>query len=257
MTTEKTTYSLALSGGGIRGMAHIGALQALIENGIEPRVIAGASSGALVGAFYAAGYEPQEILKFFEDTALFTFDKYIHRKPGILDTEKFYQVFKPFFPEDQFSGLEKKLFIVATDILEGAPRVFTEGPLIQAMLASAAFPFVLSPIEIDGSYYADGGIINNFPVELVKGKCQKTIGVFANPLPSIQPDELSSSMAVLERAFKIGMASMSIPKFEDCDILVAPEELSQFTTFNKDHIGEAYKIGYTHTQKALEASGIR
>ncbi len=257
MESEEVTYGIALSGGGIRGMAHIGALQALLERGIHPKVIAGASSGALVGAFYAAGYAPQEILKFFKDTSIFTFDKYIHRKPGILDTAKFYQVFKPYFPQDQFSALEKELLIVATDILDGTQRIFNDGPLIRAMLASAAFPFVLSPFEIEGGYYADGGIINNFPVELVKGKCDRIIGVFANPLSSIQPGELSSSMAVLERALKIGMASMSIPKMEICDILVAPEELSRFTTFNKDHIDEAYQIGYAHTQKALEKAGIR
>ena len=91
---ENQNYGLVLSGGGVRGMAHIGAIKALEKHGIFPTCIAGASAGAIVGAFYAAGYACEEILAFFHSTSLFSINKYAYRKPGLLDTDKFFKIFK-------------------------------------------------------------------------------------------------------------------------------------------------------------------
>jgi NTE family protein len=79
---KEFTYGLVLSGGGIRGLAHVGVIKALEEEGIYPSYIAGASAGAIVGAFYAAGYSGEEILAFFQKTSLFSLDKYAYEKPG-------------------------------------------------------------------------------------------------------------------------------------------------------------------------------
>jgi NTE family protein len=244
-------YGLVLSGGGIRGLAHAGVIKALEEEGIYPTHIAGASAGAIVGAFYAAGYSGEDILAFFHETSIFSVNKYAYKKPGLIDTNKFYEIFKEYFPEDNFKSLKKKLFISTTDILAGKSKFFHEGPLIHTILASAAFPVVLSPMKINDVLYADGGITNNFPVEPLLVHCDKIIGIYVNPLKKVNAEELESSWDVMDRAFKIGMANTSIQKFGQCDLVIAPEKLSAFGTFSMNHLDDAYEIGYEAAKKQL------
>ncbi|MBK8501155.1 MAG: patatin-like phospholipase family protein [Saprospiraceae bacterium] len=249
---NEPTYGLVLSGGGIRGLAHVGVIRALEEEGIYPGYIAGASAGAIIGAFYAAGYSCEDILAFFHETSIFSIDKYAYGKPGFFDTEKFYQIFRTYFPTDDFKDLAKKLFVSATDILAGKTKFFHEGPLIHAVLASAAFPVVLSPMMIDEVLYADGGITNNFPVEPLLAHCDRIIGVYVNPLNKIKAEELTSARNVMDRAFRIGMANMSIQKFSHCDLVISPEKLSRFGTFSIRHLDESYEIGYEEARKHLD-----
>lgn len=250
-------YGLVLSGGGVRCIAQIGAIKALEEQGIYPSVIAGASAGAIVGAFYAAGYTWEEILSFFQHTTLFSVNNYTYRKPGLIDTDKFYHILVQYFPEDGFEALKKPLYISATDIVAGKNKIFHKGPLIYPVLASAAFPVVLSPVEINGALYADGGITNNFPVEPLLGRCDKIIGSYVNPLKKINPKALTTSYAVLDRALKIGMASVSEQKFAHCDLIIAPQPLNDFGTFSMNRMDEIFHIGYETTRKLLESLEVK
>ncbi|MEM1320715.1 MAG: patatin-like phospholipase family protein [Bacteroidota bacterium] len=249
---SETKFGIVLSGGGIRGLAHIGVIKVLEEEGIYPQYIAGTSAGAIVGALYAAGYGAEDVLKFFKETSLFSVNKYAYGKPGMLDTDKYYQAFLPYFPEDSFDALDKKLYVTATDILVGKTRFFHEGPLIKSILASAAFPIVLSPVSIGETIYADGGITNNFPVEPLLIHCDKVIGVYANPLKVIKAEELSSAQKVMSRAFKIGSANMSIQKFSLCDLVIAPQKLNEFNTFSMNHLEDAFEIGYKKAKEHLD-----
>jgi NTE family protein len=249
METKK--YGIVLSGGGVRGIAHLGVLKALEEHGIYPEFISGASAGAIVGAFYAAGHSVEEILYFFKSTSMFSWQNYTYRKPGILDTDKFESLFASYLPGDNFSNLTKTLFVSATDIEKGRNVIFQEGTLVRKVLASAAFPMVLSPVRIEDTYYADGAITNNFPVEPLLSICDTIIGSYVSPLPVIQHGELTNSMAVLERAFKIGMATLSESKFQHCNILIAPHQLNQVGTFSMNRIDEVFEIGYEAAQRTL------
>ncbi|WP_273444713.1 patatin-like phospholipase family protein [Neolewinella agarilytica] len=249
---KQPTYGLVLSGGGIRGLAHAGVIKVLEEEGISPTYVSGASAGAIVGALYAAGYGGEDILKFFQETSIFSFRNYAFGKPGLIDTDKFYASFLTYFPEDDFGALGKKLFISTTDILSGKPKTFHEGPLIKAVLASAAFPVVLSPVMIEGVLYADGGITNNFPVEPLLAYCDKVIGVYVSPLGKVSAETLTSSRAVMDRSFKIAMGNMSMRKFHNCDAVIEPENIGDFSTFDTSHLKEAYEMGYQEARKQLE-----
>ena len=240
----ETKYGMVLSGGGVRGIAHLGVIKALEERGIYPELIAGASAGAIVGAFYAAGHSWEDILHFFKSTSMFSWQNYTYRKPGILDTDKFEHLFATYLPGDSFASLTKTLFVSATDIEKGKNVIWQEGSLVRKVLASAAFPMVLSPVQIEGTFYADGAITNNFPVEPLLPLCDTIIGSYVSPLPIVQPGELTNSMAVLERAFKIGMAALSESKFQHCDILIAPHQLNEVGTFSMNRIDEVFEIGY-------------
>lgn len=242
---------LTLSGGGIRGVAHIGALKALEEHGISPSYISGTSSGALVGALYAMGYDFDEILNFFKTLEIFKLSRYAVRKPGFIDSEKFYDEMKIYLPEDSFGALQKKLFVTATDILKGSLKVFHEGSLIKPLLASASVPGIFTPVKIEDSYYVDGGILNNFPVDLVAPFSDQIIGIYVNPFESITIDYLKHSYNVIERAFHIKSANESLPKFHQCDLIIFPEELSRYGMFSFKYTDQIYDLGYRYTKAKL------
>lgn len=242
---------LVLSGGGMRGAAHIGAIKALEEHNLYPTHIAGTSAGAIVGALYAYGYNWKDILKFFKGIQLLDIKKYALNKPGFIDAEKFYSSFKTYLKEDDFSALKKFLIVTATDIINGKLDTFHEGELITPILASAAFPGVFAPVEFNGSYYVDGGTLNNFPVDLLKGMCDTIIGVNVNAFNPITIKDLKHSHNVVERAFKLKSVKEDQIKLNDCDLVVSPVGLSKYGTFDKKYLNEIFKIGYDATIKAL------
>lgn len=249
---DKTQFGLVLSGGGTRGMAHIGAIKAMEEYGIRPSYIAGTSSGAVVGAFYAAGYSSDEMLDFFKKTPFFSFSHYTFWKPGFLDADKFYPIFKEYFPDDRFESLQKQLFIPATDIINGQSKIFSSGQLIRPMIASAAVPGVLSPLEINGVLYSDGGILNNFPIEPLQAHCDKIIGIYLSPIKEIKLNTLKTSYSVMERAYHLATAKDSIQKFPLFDKIICPEELYPYGTFDMYSLETIFQIGYETAQRELK-----
>jgi NTE family protein len=243
---------LVLSGGGVRGAAHLGVIKALEEKDIQPSYVSGASMGAIVGAFYAAGHSSSEILDFLTNTSMFSYQHFAYRKPGLINTESFYDKFKEYFPEDRFEALEKTLYICATEMVKGKSKFFHKGPLIKSIFASAAFPGMLSPIVINEKVYADGGIINNFPVEPLLSHCDMIIGCYVNPLEKVKAEDLDSTTRILERAYDIGRSSMTDSKFHHCDILIAPPSLNKYGTFSLSQMDEVFQIGYEAAREALE-----
>ncbi|TYC10553.1 patatin-like phospholipase family protein [Bizionia gelidisalsuginis] len=242
---------LVLSGGGARGAAHIGAIKALEENSIFPTHIAGTSAGAIVGALYAAGVSWSEILNFYKTISIFQASRYARNKPGFINSANFYDDLKAYLPNDNFETLKKTLFITASNIIDGTLKIFSKGQLIKPIIASASFPGVFTPTEINGKFYVDGGVINNFPIEPLKNTCDKIIGVYVNPLKKISIKDLKHSYTVIERAYKIKNAVESMAKFSACDIMINPQDLSNYGTFDMNSIDAIFNVGYTATLKAL------
>ncbi|WP_055436895.1 patatin-like phospholipase family protein [Lacinutrix algicola] len=247
---------LVLSGGGARGAAHIGVIKALEEHNIFPTHIAGASAGAIVGALYAAGINWTEMLNFFKTIPLFHTSRYARNKPGFLNSVNFYDDLKTYFPDDNFEALKKPMFIPAANIIDGNSKIFSKGQLIKPIIASASFPGVFTPTEINGKYYVDGGTLNNFPVEPLKSTCDKIIGVYVNPLKVVSIKDLKHSYSVIERAYKIKVAAESMSKFSDCDLVISPQELEKYGTFGMNNIDAIFDLGYIATKKALEEKKI-
>ena len=195
---------LVLSGGGASGMAHIGVLQALEENGVPVDCITGSSMGALIGGMYAAGYSPWEIdslfrtpqfrimaeggveakhtysfkqghpdatllsLRFDLDTALQTSLPTSLRSPALLDFEQM----RGFAPANTVAGGDfDSLFVpfrcVASDLTAQRAMIFRDGDLAQAVRASMSYPFYFKPIRVDGHLMMDGGLYNNFPSDVM------------------------------------------------------------------------------------------
>lgn len=247
---------LVLSGGGIRGIAHIGAIKALEEYGIFPTHVAGTSVGAIVGALYAYDYSWSDILIFFKNLQIFDITKYAIGKPGLIDAEKFYPDFNTYLKEDDFRALHKSLIITATNILDGNLKTFHEGELIKPILASAAFPGVFAPVKIKDSYYVDGGALNNFPVESLKSNCDIIIGSYVNGIDTVTIKDLKHLQHVVERAIKLKSIKEDYDKFRLCDMVIYPKELGKYGTFDKKHIDEIFGIGYDKTKEVLNGSTL-
>jgi len=249
---QAKSIGVVLSGGGIRGMAHIGLIKAMQEHGLDAKVVAGSSVGALVGALYANGNSVEDMLQFFKDTPLFQYNFFSISKPGFINTERYFNIFKGYFPKDSFESLEKPLYVVATDLLRGEEKVFTKGELIKPLLASAALTPVFSPVEINKTLYADGGVMNNFPKEYVDGKADFIIGSNVSIAGEVQKKDLKNSLQLAGRVTGLMIYASSHQKLKECDLFIEPKELEKIGVLDKKGIQKAFVIGYDHASRMLE-----
>lgn len=197
---ERPKVGLVLSGGGAKGLAHIGVLKVLEEEGVRVDYIAGTSMGAIVGGLYASGYTATELDSIFNSIDVSALIKdYIPRISKSFYEKKndeIYALSLPFdnfkigFPKalsrgmynynlmnrllahvrhvDDFSKLKIPFLCIATDLETGEGVVLKKGYLPQVILASGAFPSLFAPVEIDGKYLIDGGVVNNYPIDQLR-----------------------------------------------------------------------------------------
>jgi NTE family protein len=237
-------FGLVLSGGGSRGLAHAGVLRALVEAGLDPDCISGTSSGALIGALHASGRDTGEILDFFEKTSPIRLSRLAgFGKAGWLDTDKIEDDIRSWFPDDSFEALDRPLFVSATDLERGRLQVFHSGPLVRPLLASSSIPFVFTPTTIGGRTFADGGILDNFPVDPLREICDVVVGVHATPLAEKDAGALDSSLSVTRRALEVAMHHGASRKFERADLVLSAAGLGDYATFDIRRHREIVEIG--------------
>jgi NTE family protein len=164
---------LALSSGGARGLAHIGVIQVLEENGIEVDVIAGCSMGSYVGAVWAYGYDGYVMEKLAREVekrwGLFELiDPFILPRQGFLRGEKVKRRLKRSIGDVHFSELVRPLRIVATNMTTLERAIFSTGEVACAVHASSAIPGACVPVRIENEYYLDGGISDPLPVDVLQ-----------------------------------------------------------------------------------------
>ena len=240
---------LALSGGGVRGAAHVGVLQFMHELEIPVHIIAGTSAGAIVGSLLAAGNEPASILEVFKKIRLFDYSRMTWAKPGLLDGDSFQDLLDSYFSIDDFKDLPKELLVVGTDLLEGGMHVFEEGPVIKAVLASAAYPVIFSPIKFEEKLYVDGGVFNNFPADLIKDRCDLLIGVNVNPIPGVQEKDLGGTWQIMMRVMELTLQQKDLWKSELCDLYLEPMEILPYNIFDTYSVDEIFEVGYNEAKK--------
>jgi len=246
------SIGLVLSGGGVRGMAHIGLIRALNTYGISANSVAGSSVGALVGALYANGNTVEDMLAFFKETPLFKYNFLTLVKSGFIDTDRYFNIFKGYFPEDSFEALDRQLHVVATNLQKAEQRFFTGGELIRPLLASAALPPLFSPLELDGELYADGGIMNNFPMEPVKDKVDFIIGSNVSVVGELQKKDLKNSIQLTGRVTGLMIYAINKQKLIACDFLMEYEGLESIGVLDRKGLEKAYQIGYEQSSRQLE-----
>jgi len=253
MKIDGGTLGLVLSGGGSKGIAHAGVLKYFDEIGLEPSHIAGTSSGAIVSSLYAWGKKPEEILEFFKSIYFFHWKHFTFRKAGFIDSEAFRDYFTSVFKDATLGDMKYKMHLTATDLVSGKLKIFgSETKIADAVLASSAFPGIISPYEIDGRLYSDGGIINHFPTDILQGRCDNLVGIYVSPIQKIEASDLRTIRSVTTRAYDLLSANTNMQKFTLCDWVIAPDELALYSTFetNKLKMDEIFKIGYEAARKS-------
>lgn len=253
MDFKTLSIGLVLSGGGSKGIAQAGAIKFLEEQHIRPTQIAATSAGSIVGALYAFGKTPEEILEFFQSIYIFHWKHITFKKAGFVDSNAFKAYFYEIFQDSVLSDLQIQTHITATDMVNGTLKIFDKNTkIVDAILASSAFPGVISPYEFEGNLYSDGGILNHFPTDLIRHKCEVLIGVYVSPIQKILAKDLSSIKAVTTRAFDLLSENSNIQKIQNCDWIIAPKELSNFSTFetSKSKMETIFNIGYNEAKKS-------
>ena len=267
-----------LSGGGAKGAAHVGFLQALEEAGIVPDYIVGSSVGALVGGYYAAGWRPDEMKD------LLVSDEFEMRIKGIAPWEfgfkqgeanpALFQVklasdggslkgnlisslkmdwslMKELGPaegyaQSDFDRLMIPFRCVASDVILKKDSVFSSGNLAQAVRASISFPFYLKPVWIDGKPHFDGGLYNNFPVDVLEEEFQPDFIIGCDVSDSIElakTDDLASQIET--------MITRPQKRVESNSHMVVIEPKMEVETFDFDLLDEAVNAGHLATEEMI------
>lgn len=157
---------MVLSGGGARGLAHIGALEVLEAHGFDAQVVAGTSMGGIVGALWASGKKSKELLQIARGTSWIRMLS-LNPRGGLISHERMQKFLKEHLPTT-FGQLERRLVLTAVDLEAGRLTYFHEGELLGAVLASGAYPGLVWPISYKGRVYVDGGVLDNLPVDAAR-----------------------------------------------------------------------------------------
>ncbi len=250
MICKNYNTGLVMSGGAVRGFAHVGVLQALNEHNIFPDIISGVSAGAIIGALYADGYTPRQILTLLWRRNIFRFVKLSPGTSGFLRINGLRKVLKESLHSKTFKQLPIPLIVTVTNVLTGKVEYISEGNLIDAILASASIPVLFKPYEMNGNTYIDGGMTDNLPVFPIKNRCNEIIGVHVNPVGKIE--QVKGLINIALRAFHISVASHVDRKKELFKYFIEPLELRKYGYLDVKKGKEIFRVGYKKAMKVLD-----
>lgn len=274
---------VVLSGGGAKGFAHIGVLKALDKAGVQIDYIGGTSMGAIIGGLYAAGYSANQIEEIIFTTDFLTlirdrlprnsetffekeygektvitlpvnkgkigFPRAISKGQNVLNL--LLELFDSVDGNQDFSKLSTPFFCIATDVENGAPVILESGSLPIALRASASFPSLLNPVEINNKLLVDGGIANNFPVSVMKDKGMDiVIGVDVEG-KLFQKEKINSVVALLNQIMSYQMYSKTDEEIKKLDVYIHPE-IFNYTVVDFDKKNEILEKGTIEAKKYVK-----
>lgn len=271
---EQPKVGLVLSGGGAKGLAHIGALKVIEEAGVEIDFVGGTSMGAIIGGLYAAGYSATELDSIFRNTNLSELiqdnvprsAKTFYEKE---DSERYaitlpFNNFKVSFPQaisggqniynefvrllyhvkdlSDFNQLPIPFLCIATNIETGKPVLLDHGYLPEAIIASGTLPSLFEPSEVNGQILIDGGVVNNYPVDEVRAKgADIIIGVDVQDALAKRED-LESATEILVQINNYRTVNDMVNKVGKTDIYIKPN-ISDFSVIDFEKGNEIIQSG--------------
>jgi NTE family protein len=252
-----------LSGGGVRGLAHIGVLKVLEREQIPIDLLAGTSMGGLVAAAYAAGLSPEEIeeeaLRLSNPRRLITFIDRARDRRGLIKGKRITEYLAKRLGAVDFDELRLPLSLLAVDLNEGESVVLREGQLMEAVRATIALPGVFTPVERGDQLLVDGGLLNNLPVDVVRemgadivigvdvATSAKVVALFTERMHNrrLVPDGLVNTLEVMWRSVAIMREEISNRCLENAkpDLLIQPSISHLVTTLT----------GFSRAAEVIEA----
>lgn len=243
---------LALGGGGLRGIGHIGVLLALEELGIKADYVAGTSAGSMVGALYSAGYSPNRMIEELKKLRVKDIrDSRLIWKPS--DSSNIEEVLKNIFGKDLvFSELKIPLSVVAVDICSGKQVNITSGSVAKASSGSCAVPGVFTPVEYGDMHLVDGGLTCTVPADVVRDMgANAVLAVEVNRARGSGTDSMKL-MDVLKSSLGIIMQSNVEKTLRYADLVLKPN-LESFSSSKLGDIDAMVKEGYDAVMQNKEA----
>lgn len=235
----------ALSGGGAKGFAHLGALKVLEKCGLKPDVIAGTSAGALAGVFYADGFHPEEIAELFRKKEFRQFVEISIPRAGFFKSTGLHSFLKNNLRSKRFEDLQIPFYVIATDWNRAASVAFSNGDdLVDAVVASCSVPVIFNPQNINGIPYVDGGLLKNFPVSVIRKQCKYVIGV--NVALMIPPAEKSTIRNMMERTFNLMSNANTVVDRAQCDILIETKGIDKYRMFDLHNMEIIANAGFNN-----------
>ncbi len=247
---KKYKNGLVLSGGAAHGFAHLGVLEAMEEMNAVPDIISGASSGAIVGSFYADGFSTEEIMELFANNKLLGFVSLKVRKQGLFDISGLRKIMKNNLRTKQLENLKIPLIIATTNLNNATTEYFDRGNLIDLVLASSSIPVLFNPVVIGENYYVDGGITDNFPVAPLVDLCDEITAVNVNPVGGFDPTG-DGLLQLAVHTFHISVYSRVDAKRKYIDHFIEPEGLAKYSYTDLSAAREMSRLGYEEAIKVL------
>ncbi len=274
---------LVLSGGGAKGLAHVGALKVIEEAGVELDFIAGSSMGAIVGGLYASGYSATELDSIFRNTDFNEIiqdnfprgSKTFYEKAN---SERYaltlpFNNFKITFPKgissgqniynklvklmyhvkdiDDFSQLPIPFFCMATDVENGVEVLLDQGYLPEAVIASGAFPSLFEPEEVNGLILIDGGVLNNYPVEEIRERGAEIVIGLDVQHGLRDREELLSASDILLQINNYRTVGAMTEKANMTDVYIKPE-VEAYSVIDFDKIDTLIALGENAAMAKLD-----
>ncbi len=168
MHVERRKVGLVLSGGGARGLAHLGVLSVLEEHNIFADLIVGTSFGSIVAGYYGMGYSVDDMKNKAEEFKTMITQQDTRLLCGFSAGEKAEKFLKSDFGDTRIEELRLPVFVLAVDITSSDMHVFSDGPIFPAIRASSSFPGLFPPLLLEGHRYIDGGILNSMMLKVAK-----------------------------------------------------------------------------------------
>jgi NTE family protein len=263
---------LVLGGGGMKGLAHVGAWRAVQESGVRVSEVVGTSIGALVGACIAGGLEPDRLTglaRALQKPEIVTLNRWALlfngiRQPSVFRGDVFQRYIESVLPARTFGELRLPLSINAVDLATGEQEWFGAGgrddvPLAQAVYASCALPVFYPPALVDGRHYVDGGISDALPLEraVARGATRIiAVDVSAGAVQDADDAVAKGMVAIHHRVMQImGYARrrVMLDAWSGPELLYVRPELETYSTFDFVNVEYFLEEGYRATRAALDA----
>jgi len=256
-TNKPHRIGYALSGGFIKGFAHLGVIQALLEYDIKPDIISGVSAGSLVGALYADGNEPHQVVEFFNGQKFMDLTSWALNTSGFFKLDEFKAFLDAHLKTKRLEDLKIPLVITATDLDHGKSVTFRKGDIVELVAASCCMPIMFTPVQINGVNYVDGGVFKNLPVSTIRKECEKIVAVNVSPI--IAEKYKLNILNIAMRSYHFMFRANAFPDRESADLLIEPYGLKGYS--NRELVkaekifDQGYKVGKEVLKRISEEKG--
>jgi len=239
--------ALALSGGGIRAVAHLGAVEVLQAEGIGIPAISGSSGGALVGALLCDGKSPAEIVDLIKEVRIWDLFGSSGRG-GVFALEKIRRILEERLSVSRIEELAVDFTVACTDLAAGEVCYFDKGPIAELCVASSSLVPVFSPIRYGDRLLADGGFMDNMPAAPLQKSGCPVVGINVNPVVRRSPERIVQTTV---RALMLMMAANIEASKRFVDFYIEPEGCERINIFDLRRVDEAYEAGRNAARAAM------